>query len=272
MKRRLLAAAAVSLLIVSLAGVGMAGTVPKIKSIECPKAVLMVGNSFTYFNNGVMFHLVPMLREADKEHAKDYFFKQMTISGAPLAEHRFGFEQEVKSRKWDAVVLQGNSTEPMVPRNEEERQSLLRIQGSAAPKDHKKAAEEFKRYAREYAKIIRAYGAVPVFFMTWAYTGQPGMTEQLAEAYTAVANELDALVVPVGLAMAKSLQKRPDLAMLIGDDRHPTPAGTYLIACTFYAAMCNKSPVGLKYDAGLGDTARYLQEVAWETTQEFYGR
>lgn len=245
---------------------------PKVKHITSPKAVLMVGNSFTYFNNGVMSHLLPMLRETDPDNAKAYFFKQVTISGASLSEHRFGFEEMVKSRKWDVVVLQGNSTEPMVPATEEERQALRRVQGAAAPADPMAAAAEFKEYARRYDKIIRDNGGVPVFFMTWAYTGQPGMTKPLAEAYTDIANELDDLVVPVGLAFERSLRTRPDYPMLISDDRHPTRAGTYLIACTFYAALTGKSPVGLKTDAGLGPDARYLQTVAQDTVTEFYGR
>jgi hypothetical protein len=97
------------------------------------------------------------------------------------------------------------------------------------------------------------------------------MTKPLAEAYTSIANELDALVVPVGLAFERSLQNRPEFALLISDDRHPTLAGTYLIACTFYAALTGKTPVGLKTDSGLGEQARYLQTVAWDTVKEFYG-
>jgi len=273
MIRALCMATAILICLATGASAASGPAAPKVKRIETPKSVLMVGNSFTYYNNGVMFHLVPMLREGDPENAKAYAFKQSTISGAALSEHKLGFEALVKSRKFDAVVLQGNSTEPMVPATEEELQALKRIQGAAAPADPKAAAEEFKEYARRYAKIIRDNGAVPVFFMTWAYTGQPGMTKPLAEAYTAMGNELDALVVPVGLAFERSLKNRPDLAMLISDDRHPTTAGTYLIACTFYAALTGKSPVGLKYDAGLGaDTAKYLQGVAWDTTKDYYGR
>lgn len=247
--------------------------VPKVKTVPPPKSVLMVGNSFTYFNNGVMSMLVPMLKEVDKEHAAASFFKQMTISGASLSEHRFGYQGVVESRKWDAVVLQGNSTEPITPKNQEEILALQRVQGNSAPKDPMAAPEEFKKYARLYAAIARENGATPVFYMTWAYTGLPGMTAQLAEGYTAIANELDALVVPVGLAFERSLKQRPGLAMLISDDRHPTKAGTYLIACTFLAGMYGKTPVGLQYDAGLSkDDAAFLQKVAQETVQDFYSR
>jgi hypothetical protein len=37
------------------------------------------------------------------------------------------------------------------------------------------------------------------------------------------------------------------------------------------AALFKKSPVGLKYTAGLDEaTATFLQSVAWETVQDYY--
>jgi hypothetical protein len=54
---------------------------------------------------------------------------------------------------------------------------------------------------------------------------------------------------------------------------HPSLAGTYLAACTFYAALYGKSPVGNPYAADLdADTARFLQGVAWETVRSYYGQ
>lgn len=258
--------------VLALGAGALAATAPKVKAIHPPKAVLVVGNSFSFFNNGVHRCLLTLLKEADPAEGGGYSTKLAAISGAPLAEHRFGFEGLVQSRKWDAVILQGNSTEPIVPRTDADRQAFRRIQGNSAPKDHAAAAEAFKEYGRKYARIVRDTGAQPVFFMTWAFTGMPGMTQQLAEAYTSLANETDSLVAPVGLAFARSLEKRPDLALIIADERHPTKAGTYLAACTLYAALYGKSPEGIAFDGGLGQDARFLQGVAWETVKAFYGR
>jgi hypothetical protein len=56
------------------------------------------------------------------------------------------------------------------------------------------------------------------------------------------------------------------------DKRHPTLAGTYLSAATLYGSIFRKSPVGLTYTAGLDPgAARFLQTVAWDTVQEYYG-
>jgi hypothetical protein len=79
--------------------------------------------------------------------------------------------------------------------------------------------------------------------MTWAYQGKPEMTEPLAHGYESIANELDDLVVPVGLAFRRSLQERPSLVLHFKDHMHPSLAGTYLAACTFYAALFGHSRV-----------------------------
>ena len=79
-------------------------------------------------------------------------------------------------------------------------------------------------------------------------------------------------MIPAGLAFAKSIEQRPELNLYAADKRHPSLAGTYLAACTIYAALFKKSPVGLKYTAGLDDAiGNHLQTVAWETVQDYFG-
>jgi hypothetical protein len=63
-----------------------------------------------------------------------------------------------------------------------------------------------------------------------------------------------------------------DIVLRIADRRHPTLEGTYLAACTFYAALFGESPVGQPYTAGLdGTIARTLQLAAWDTVTAYYG-
>ena len=98
------------------------------------------------------------------------------------------------------------------------------------------------------------------------------MAAQLAEEYTIAGNDNDALVIPAGLAFAKAIAKRPELELYQSDKRHPTLLGTYLAACTSYAAIYKKSPVGNRYTAGIDPaTARFLQSVAEETVREYFG-
>ena len=137
---------------------------------------------------------------------------------------------------------------------------------------HPKLAPLFHEYAKKHADTVRARGAVPVLFMTWAYADKPEMTQGLAEEYTRAGNENNALVVAAGLGFAKELHRKPDLVLYAADKRHPSPAGTYLGAATIYAALFRQSPAGAPVSMpGVdADTARLLQTVAWETVQEFY--
>jgi hypothetical protein len=99
------------------------------------------------------------------------------------------------------------------------------------------------------------------------------MTAQLAEAYTTAGNANDALVIPAGLAFARAVQAQPELNLYAPDKRHPSLAGTYLAACTVFTALTGRSPVGNSYLAGLdAPTAKFLQQVAWDTAQEYYGK
>ena len=126
-------------------------------------------------------------------------------------------------------------------------------------------------YLQQTDTVVK-YGARPAFFMTWAYKDKPEMTAQLAEQYTIAGNDNDALVIPGGLAFANAIRKRPDLEFYQLDKRHPTLIGTYLSACTIYASVYKKSPVGNTYLAGIDPkNASFLQATAWETVQEYYG-
>lgn len=246
MVRSILAAA-----LVALFGCA-AGAAPRVTHIESPKHVLFIGNSFSYYNDSLHGHLRHLVLAADPGHEKEYVFRSSTISGAYLYQHSGDLPYELQDKRWDVVVLQGQSKEPMA--------------GDA------KKSERFRQVARGFDGLIKASGAKTVFFMTWAYQGKPEMTAPLAEGYESIANDLDDLVVPVGLAFRRSLEERPALVLHFKDHMHPSLAGTYLAACTFYAALYGKSPVGNPYTADLdGETARFLQGVAWDTVREYYG-
>ena len=138
---------------------------------------------------------------------------------------------------------------------------------------HPTLKEVFTEYAKKHSDTVRKHGAVPVFFMSWAYQDAPEMTQSLADAYTVAGNANQALVIPAGLAFARSIAQRPELSLYVADKRHPSLAGTYLAAATTYAALFKKSPVGLKYNAGLTpEVAAHLQQVAWDTVQQYLGR
>jgi hypothetical protein len=234
-----------------------------------PRTLLWVGNSFFYYNNGIHHVVQGLARAADAEHAKQYRATSITISGSGLSWHdvesyfrpgavasySFVGDNEVVfntfDRPFDLVIMQDCSQCPV----------------------HPKLVDTFHASVRKDAEIVRKHGAIPVLFMTWAYADRPEMVGQLAEQYTLAGNASDALVIPAGLAFAKALQKDPKLALYAPDKRHPSPEGTYLAACTAFAAIWGRSPVGSPFRWTVDEkVARLLQEVAWETVQEYLGK
>ena len=93
--------------------------------------------------------------------------------------------------------------------------------------------------------MVREQNGRPVLFMTWAYADRPEMTAQLNAAYTDMAANWAHKWCRLGLAFAAVTDERSEIVLRMDDTRHPTLAGTYLAACTFFAALFNQSPEGL---------------------------
>jgi hypothetical protein len=262
--------AALSLLVlVSLCSAVQAQTKPRRTELggEPVESVLWVGNSFFYYNNSMHGHVGQLVKAADPQsHARGV---SVTISGSGIDWHDMAsYLRPGGIGKYSFVP--GN----MIVFNKPGRQfdTVIVMDCSQCP-IHPQLKSVFHEYVKKDRDIIVKAGARPVLFMSWAYKDKPEMTAQLAEAYTAAGNENDALVIPAGLAFARAIGKRPDLEFYQSDKRHPTLIGTYLAACTTYAAVFGKSPVGNPYTAGIdADTAKFLQTVAMETVNEYYGR
>jgi uncharacterized protein DUF4886 len=255
--------------LLSLSFVAAAQTKPKRADLgaELPQSILWVGNSFFYYNNSMHNHVTRLIVAADPKSRPRGV--SVTISGSGIDWHdmesyfrpngigKYSFtgDNEIvfnpPGRQFDAVIVMDCSQCPIHPR----------------------LKSVFHEYARKQSDVVRKHGARPILFMSWAYKDKPEMTAQLAEQYTLAGNNNDALVIPAGLAFAKAIVRRPELELYQPDKRHPTLAGTYLAACTTYAAVFGKSPVGNDYVAAIDrDTANFLQTVAWETVQEYFGK
>jgi hypothetical protein len=263
-------AALLSLLFLALlSGDLFAQTKPRRTEIggEPPRSIMWVGNSFFYYNNSMHNYLGAMVRAADPKMG--HRGTSVTIGGSGfdwhdmesyfrpngIGKYSFVGDNEIRFNKLDKLF-----------------DAVIMIDCSQCP-IHPQLKPVFHEYAKKQSDIVRKHGAAPIFLMTWAYKDKPEMTAQLAEEYTIAGNNNDALVIPSGLAFAKVIARRPDLELYQPDKRHPSLIGTYLSAATAYAAIYRKSPVGNKHTAGIdADTVKFLQTVAWETVQEYFGR
>jgi hypothetical protein len=248
----------------------LAQTKPAVTSLgpDFPKTEIFIGNSFFYHNNGMHNHVLRLEKAVDSAN-KDYRATLVAIGGSDLAWH------DVESYfRPNAIGSYSFDDHNNIVFNERDRlfDVAVMMDCSQCP-IHPRLKTMFTEFARKDSDIVRAHGARPVFFMSWAYADKPEMTAQLAEAYTVAGNANNALVIPAGLAFARALGKQPELNLHAADKRHPSLAGTYLAACTVFAALTGRSPVGNAYLAGIDEpTARFLQTVAWETVQDYYGK
>ncbi|WFU16744.1 hypothetical protein [Bradyrhizobium sp. CB3481] len=269
---RVLAIAVVALVgIAAVASVAKAQTKPLVTSLgpDFPKTEIFIGNSFFYYNNSMHSHVLAMQRAADAANKQAYRATSVTISGSGIDWH--DVESYFRPKAIGSYSFDENNN---VVFNKLDKlfDVAIMMDCSQCP-IHPNLKSVFTEFAKKSSDIVRAKGTKPVFFMSWAYANKPEMTAQLAEAYTIAGNENNALVIPAGLAFAKALDKQPEINLYAADKRHPSAAGTYLGSCVVFAALTGRSPVGNAYLAGLdAQTVKFLQNIAWDTVQEYYGK
>jgi hypothetical protein len=158
--------------------------------------------------------------------------------------------------------------------------------------------EEYLEAVETLAGHIRAAGGTPALYLS--IPGPLDQPEKYPIAYeagivTQAAEQIGAPVAPVGVAITKAIQERPDLVLTQTDNVHPTHShGAYLMACVVYATLYGESPEGIEYvpwdqfkrdvvpddiksmyeeleeKYQITDEERdFLQRIAWETVQEF---
>lgn len=242
-----------------------AAPVPLITSpqVQSPTRVLFVGNSYLYYGDSLHNHVRRMVEAGGIAPLDSLEYKSSTIGGAALEHHpidwlttpgRIGVKEP-----FQLVILSGGSGEPLSERRR----------------------TRFRNKAIEFSKVIAERGGKVALYMTHVYVKphknvHPDNLRLTEELYVATGNEVGALVIPVGLAFDEAYRRRPGIRLHKEfDGTHPDLFGTYLAACTVYASVYGRSPVGNAYTY-FGridqDTAAFLQQVAWDTVKKFYSR
>lgn len=220
--------------------------------------VLFIGNSYTYVNDlpGRVHELA-----ASSAGGPEIVVESVAPGGATLQQHytATGALPRVRAGGFSHVVLQGQSVEPLT------------------------APTLFQTYAELFVEDIRAAGAVPVFFETWARrAGDPlyqqawsggspkAMQAGIRTAYRLAAQAGEkggSALAPAGDAWEMALAEALPPPLFVADGSHPTPHGTYLTGCVIYRALTGRSALGLgarpaELDAG---EAALLQRIADQT-------
>jgi hypothetical protein len=224
-----------------------------------PLHVLFIGDSYTYVNDlpGMLTSIA-----ATSGTSPRITTDEVVQGGASLEDlWEAGAPQKIQEGSWTQVVLQGQSVEPLtsIPGNDQ---------------------STFQTYAKQFGDLIVAAGAQPTLFDTWAraagdtsYSPYPfgdfacpaEMQDELTIAYAQAATlEPKSLLVCAGEAFKEAIAQHPEIILQQSDFSHPTVAGTYLAASTFYVALTgNPVPEQSAVPAGLSATdAATLRDIA----------
>jgi hypothetical protein len=239
-----------------------AALAPTVKApqVDNPMRVLLVGNSYLYYNDSLHNYLRRMVMAFDAKAEKQLEYKSATIGGASLDHHNIDWltkpGQIGVKEAFQLVILQDDSF------------------AAYSEKGRKLHSETVKAFA----EVIRSRGGQVALYMTHAHVApntraKPENIHAIERLYVETGNSINALVIPVGLAFEEAYKRRPTLKLHKDyDGSHPDAAGTYLAAAVCYASIYGKSPVGNTFDAfGKLDPElmRFLQGVAWDTVQKF---
>jgi hypothetical protein len=199
--------------------------------------VLFIGNSFTQRNN-----LPGMLARMAEATGAGMEWRLISVGGASLRTHWNKGEatRAIAEGEYDYVVLQEQSTLPI------------------------KNAARMHENVRLFDAAIKSAGAKTALYLTWARKSVPQKQADITNAYESIGKELNAKVVPAGLAWQRFLAGHDKPVLHDADQSHPTVAGTYLAACVFLQTLFAQSPAGNKAAiAGLSDEDRtQLQQAA----------
>ena len=213
-----------------------------------PRRVLFIGNSYTFYSGGIP--------NALNKLSKGKLDCTPCVSGGKSLAWHYNQGEALKvlrSDRWDDVVLQDFSLQTL------EKRDL------------------FFLFVRRFDEQIKSMGARTILYQTWPRKTRPDTGPTIYAAYEDAAAETGAKLAPVGRAFEAARKKRPDLELYLQDSSHPTPAGSYLAACVFYAAIVDSSPIGLESfvvdEKGKPvitlkpEDAKFLQRIANETVR-----
>lgn len=218
-----------------------------------PMRVLFVGNSYTHYNN------MPKLFEqmADSKGVKlEVLMDAKSSHTFEMHSKRPELYKNIRSTKWDYIVLQGFSRELAQDRAVIDKQSLP--------------------YLKQLLDSIYANNSCTnvLLYQTWGYdTGfkddslgidwsYQTMSDRIHEGYLYVSEQLNLSIVPVGKVWETVKENHPQIELYQEDKQHPSLAGSYLAASCFYTALFKTEP-DLSFTAKLDPKqAAIIQEIA----------
>ena len=207
---------------------------------QVTRRALFLGNSYTSVND------LPSMTAACALSAGDSLIVDSNTPGGYTFEGHSTHPtslQKIAQGNWDFVVLQEQSQRPSFP--------IEQVEVEVFP------------YAMLLDSLIQSANSCTetVFYMTWGRANgdasncpnwppvctYQGMDSLLNERYRMMADDNEALLAPVGAVWRHLREQHPEIELYQADDSHPSEAGTYAAACTFYSILFRKNPQLIGY-------------------------
>ncbi len=210
------------------------------------KRVLFVGNSYTSVNN-----LPLMVSQVVSSAGDSIEFKSNTPGGSTFNNHSQNSTTlaYIAESNWDFVVLQEQSQLPSFPNSQVETECFP--------------------YAHLLDSLINQYNpcSETVYYMTWGrkngdasncpswppVCSYEGMDSLLNLRYTQMANDNHGIISPVSVVW-RYLINNSAIELYSSDESHPSVAGTYAAACTFYSILFRKDPTLITFNSSLSNS------------------
>lgn len=235
---------------------------------QTTQKVLFIGNSYVYTND-----LPNAIKTIALGCGDTLEYSQSTPGGCTFHQHLSNTTtmNYVNAGGWDKVILQEQSQLPSFP--------IGQVQNECFP------------YAQQLCQQIRHVTPSTgiVFFMTWGRKNgdasncanypplctYQGMDSLLYWRYMQMAEDNSAIVSPVGRVWHVIRDNHPEIELYSSDESHPSVAGTYAAAVTFYTILFRKSPAlitnNLTVDAATAQIIREtVQTVVFDSLDFWY--
>jgi|GEM_PF-816823 len=236
-----------------------------------PHKILMIGNSLTY-----TWKIPSILERFAADTHRDLKITSHVAGGKDLVWHWANSTKAGGQTAQDVIAKGGYD--------------LVIVQEYSNMLSKPEGRDNFDRIFPEYLKAITAGSMQTMLYMAHPTRKEVDLEgiRPIIDAYSKKADEFGLVCAPVALAFVRSNEKLPNLALMdLQTDRkyaqnkvgtHQSPFGSYLAACTLYAAIYKQSPVGLSFHGAFDGTteipidaadATAAQEIAWQVWQEY---
>jgi len=184
--------------------------------------ILFIGNSFTFYWN-----LPSQVEKMSIERGLNWDIKHFTVPSATLKIHwdNPDLKSILESETFDHVIIQEHSTYPLT--NSDDTKAYFDLLCSFIP-----SSTELH------------------FFSTWMYpTIEQFNTNNeqfpIEESIKQIVDGTNTKVIPVGRAFKLFNDKYPQFNLLMEDEKHPNPNGTYLASCIIFSHISGQSSLNL---------------------------